>query len=586
MLVVYPLPDKGYRYPYGVGVDCIIVCKAFGDASFPIIRTCPTLFVFQTPSRGDTPALYITSMSFNLRKLILASIMMPLCVAAFAQKETFDVKVNGGETTERFLVNWEEGFLGKFEYIDPSNPELGDNLVLSTPNYLTYLQTELNSQTVSMAERLKTVQEQMEIAAESITALAEAEENYRVEYCEKTENLIAQYERILLVYQSMGEDIEKRLDNMTRATRTRPSTFYPNLASILIDWDYSWFMVKFTEDYILDLAEEMKEVGEKFEEEIFTSEDFLNIYISIAETASQTCITLAEYYEAKQDILTYDNLVELHDMVVDNITSIGSYVSLLNRNPTEETLPLLQDTLDTLRQTKEEFDEASEEVVNLHAQLSVLPGLEAVLYSGVEGEPSGLAFNIIDNEGTLQIPSIQSYAGVNYSVTGIVGNLFTQYYDQGNPLCRKIIIPSSVKGISNEAFAVTGIKEVVVEKNASTSIDIPSLTDNCFTADTYADATLFVPDGTEQIYAMADGWKNFKTILPISQANIDEINSDNISVNISGDNLIISGAEGKPIEIYKPDGLKIYEGKENIINLPSSGIYIVRIGKSIFKVAR
>jgi len=45
MLVVYPLPDKGYRYPYGVGVDCIIVCKAFGDASFPIIRTCPTLFV-------------------------------------------------------------------------------------------------------------------------------------------------------------------------------------------------------------------------------------------------------------------------------------------------------------------------------------------------------------------------------------------------------------------------------------------------------------------------------------------------------------------------------------------------------------
>lgn len=47
MLVVYPLPDKGYRYPYGVGVDCIIVCKAFGDASFPIIRTCPTLFVFQ-----------------------------------------------------------------------------------------------------------------------------------------------------------------------------------------------------------------------------------------------------------------------------------------------------------------------------------------------------------------------------------------------------------------------------------------------------------------------------------------------------------------------------------------------------------
>ena len=46
MLVVYPLPDKGHRYPVERGSGLVIVCTAFGDAPFSIIGTCPTLFLF------------------------------------------------------------------------------------------------------------------------------------------------------------------------------------------------------------------------------------------------------------------------------------------------------------------------------------------------------------------------------------------------------------------------------------------------------------------------------------------------------------------------------------------------------------
>lgn len=525
-------------------------------------------------------------MKIDLRKLTMASVMIPLCITAFAQKETFEVKVNGGESVERFLVNWEEGFLGKFEYIDQSNPDLGDELVFHNPYYLTYLQSELSAQTVNMAQRLLTVQEQMEVAAESITNLAVAEEEYRNEYCTKIDAILTQYENILTLYQSMGTDIEERIDAMTRATRTRPSTFSPNLAFILIDWDYSCFMVEFTEGYILDLAEELTETANKFEEEVLTAEDLMNTYLSICDMASETCVTLAEYYETYQDELSYDDLVDLHDMVVENINSIASYVEVLNGNPTEETLTLLEYTLETLNRTKAEFDEAVSEVNNLWEELSALPGLEAVLYSGVDGEPSGLAFNIVDNNGTLQIPATQSYAGVTYNVTGIAGNLFTQYYDQENPFCKKIVIPSSVKAIGNAAFAVAGISEVVVEKDAASAADTPALSDDSFTAVAYEEAILYVPDGSEQYYAESEGWKNFKTILPVSQAGTDGIESDFISVRVSGSSLIVSGSEGEEIDVYKADGMKIYEGNDSVINLPSSGIYIVRVGKNTFKVAR
>lgn len=511
---------------------------------------------------------------------------MPFCMPALAQNETFEVPVNGTGEKERFYVNWEDGFFGQIELIDPDKPELGDEMILQNPYYLTYLQNEFNKQTVSMAERLQTVQQNMEIASDNLTKLAEANVNYLDTYLTRIEAINSQYVNLLTLYESMGTDIENRLRAMAKKPRKRPSTFYPNIASIVTDWDYCVFMVKFTEDYITDVFNETMEAAARLDEETATGDELVDIYVSIVETATQTAATLADYYEKNYDSLSYDNLLELHGMVVDNIESIRSYIENIDKNPTEEATALIQQTLQTLADTKKEFDEAVQEVNNLYASLSALPGLEAVLYSGVEGEPSGLAFNIIDNNGMLSIPASQSYAGVTYPVTCIGGNIFTQYYDKENPYCDKIVIPSSISEIGNEAFAVSGIKTVVVECPASVSEETPYLTDNSFVADVYENAVLFVPDGSENAYAAAQGWKNFKNIQPVSQASVDEWTLDNLSVTVSEDMLVINGAEGKSASVFTTDGMKIYEGTDSRIALPASGIYIVRIGKATFKIAR
>lgn len=125
-----------------------------------------------------------------------------------------------------------------------------------------------------------------------------------------------------------------------------------------------------------------------------------------------------------------------------------------------------------------------------------------------------------------------------------------------------------------------------MECPASVSEETPYLTDNSFVADVYENAVLFVPDGSENAYAAAQGWKNFKNIQPVSQASVDEWTLDNLSVTVSEDMLVINGAEGKSASVFTTDGMKIYEGTDSRIALPASGIYIVRIGKATFKIAR
>lgn len=46
MLVDYPLPDKGDRYPIGRGSGLFISCKAFGDASCKINKNIIPRFFF------------------------------------------------------------------------------------------------------------------------------------------------------------------------------------------------------------------------------------------------------------------------------------------------------------------------------------------------------------------------------------------------------------------------------------------------------------------------------------------------------------------------------------------------------------
>lgn len=526
-----------------------------------------------------------------MRKLLLTrSLSVFAALSALtteAQVETFTVpvaEVDGMKIEKRYFVNWENGISGEIENLVTGMPEFGSCLKIGNPVFLASLQNELGNQTVLMAEKLKEIEAKSLLAAEQFDKLSEATDNINDSYLTEIENLTNLYLKMLDVYESMGKDIEAKLQD-TRSIPTRATSYDAGLSSIISDWDYSVFMVNFTQDYLNDLADEIVETAESMESEGDEAAELLDMYLKQAETAESTLLILSDYYETNQDNLSYNQLEELHEMIIQNVELISEVVKGYDIEPMSSTYLLLGFCRDSLESVTENYIEAVQEVQNLYAQLSQLPDLTKTLYCGLDNEPFGLAYNIIDNDGSLVIPSEQSYLNETFTVSEIIGYVFGPCYDRENPLCHKIVIPKTVSSIKNEAFAAPGIDTVVCEANATDEY-IVSLSDDSFTPETYQDAILYVPDGSIEYYAQAPGWKNFKNIQSISQASVEGIGSDIVSVNVSSNSLIVRGAEGKVVEVYRADGLKIYEGKENIITLPSSGIYIVRIDKSIFKVAR
>lgn len=72
MLVVYPLPDKGYRYSIRRGSGLFISCKAFGDASVKIDRNIiPRFFRITTNVKSGMDATPNKTMEKYLKYFVL-----------------------------------------------------------------------------------------------------------------------------------------------------------------------------------------------------------------------------------------------------------------------------------------------------------------------------------------------------------------------------------------------------------------------------------------------------------------------------------------------------------------------------------
>ena len=75
---------------------------------------------------------------------------------------------------------------------------------------------------------------------------------------------------------------------------------------------------------------------------------------------------------------------------------------------------------------------------------------------------------------------------------------------------------------------------------------------------------LYVPDNSVTAYKAADGWKDFKNILPISTLGIQGI-----------------GLDGQPFEVYNMQGRKVRHEATSLDGLPK-GVYIIN-GKKVVK---
>ena len=112
----------------------------------------------------------------------------------------------------------------------------------------------------------------------------------------------------------------------------------------------------------------------------------------------------------------------------------------------------------------------------------------------------------------------------------------------------------------------------------------PIAYDNSFS--TYT-ATLHVPRGTLEKYKAASGWRNFANIVddlePISGVASPDVYG--ITVKSAGNKVIISGNDNdEEVSIYEVNGRRIYYGHDNEIQMPTPGIYIVKISGTVQKV--
>ena len=142
-------------------------------------------------------------------------------------------------------------------------------------------------------------------------------------------------------------------------------------------------------------------------------------------------------------------------------------------------------------------------------------------------------------------------------------------------------VPEGIYVIETFACCWTDLQEVILPRIVSMGNysfaychDLMSVTalqlnpfeipDNCFSEETYENATLYVPEGSVEKYRTTEGWRNFVHIMEIGETGISNLETDI-----------------KPFDIYDVKGHKVRTAATTLDNLPK-GIYIVN-GRKMMK---
>lgn len=144
-----------------------------------------------------------------------------------------------------------------------------------------------------------------------------------------------------------------------------------------------------------------------------------------------------------------------------------------------------------------------------------------------------------------------------------------------------VMIGNSTTDIGSYAFTNCAINEI----NSLNPIPPMLINQNVFDNTVYMNATLNVPIGAGEAYKSADGWKNFWNIQEVDFASVGNIETNKTKVIGDSGKIIVTGIDNTKVEIFNTSGQLIYSGTDTTINVPTKGIYIVRIGGKTFKVS-
>lgn len=164
----------------------------------------------------------------------------------------------------------------------------------------------------------------------------------------------------------------------------------------------------------------------------------------------------------------------------------------------------------------------------------------------------------------------------------------------------ELILPDSVTSIGNGAFGgCSGLTELTLS-NSLTSIgeyafngcsglakitslaEIPPVCGSgVFDGVNKTNCELIVPEGSVAAYKQAEVWNEFSNISGFS--GVEDTVADGNTIRVIGNQIEISG-DFTSVEVYGVNGTLIYKGKDNVVTVPSVGIYLVHVADKTRKI--
>ena len=103
------------------------------------------------------------------------------------------------------------------------------------------------------------------------------------------------------------------------------------------------------------------------------------------------------------------------------------------------------------------------------------------------------------------------------------------------------------------------------------------------------DAVLYVPTGTVDAYRSVYPWSGFINIVERDYSGIADATAPEVVIKVIDGAIIIEGGDGTAsapvVEVYSAGGGCVYRGTDSSIGGLGHGIYVVKVGDAVHKVA-
>ena len=145
-------------------------------------------------------------------------------------------------------------------------------------------------------------------------------------------------------------------------------------------------------------------------------------------------------------------------------------------------------------------------------------------------------------------------------------------------------MPASVTTIGDRAFSYCdGLTSVYCHWER------PLECNPMFAETVLANATLYVPDGCVDAYRAVKPWSDFANIEEGNYSGIADTPGSGLSVKVIDGAIIIEGGDGTAsapvVEVYSAGGVCVYRGTDSSIGGLTHGVYVVKVGGTVQKVA-